>query len=168
MLRSTEWKMLCARAEMRPHTCHCSALPWQVFSPVYLYFSDSPSASRLCPGTAYTLHVYSPSPCHCGPHLEEWHSKRRCVKEAHHIANEAKSNTRRVVVLTFDGVQEIFHSVLVQAQGLLIILCLVFLCGFCHKINCFLQWRQRHAVRGLMLVRGGSRVRMIVILTSGC
>lgn len=41
--------------------------------------------------------------------------------------------------LTLDGVEEILHRMLVQPQGLLVILGFILLCGFCHQINGFLE-----------------------------
>lgn len=41
--------------------------------------------------------------------------------------------------LTFDSMQEILHGMLVEPEGLLVVLGFILFCGFCHQINGFLE-----------------------------
>jgi len=42
-------------------------------------------------------------------------------------------------LLTFDRMQEIFHSMLVQTQSFFVVLCTVFFCCLCNNVNGFLK-----------------------------
>lgn len=80
-------------------------------------------ALSLCASSAKRNHVGAPA----SPRVPALLSQGLCGWGGPHVG------------LTFDSVQEILHGMLVEPEGLLVVLGFILFCGFCHQINGFLE-----------------------------